>query len=74
MSALKTNGLTTKAPPVSESTFSYGAQERSYQGAGWIVFAAIMFVLAGCLSIIWASRPFRARTSSWPTQHTSSVV
>jgi hypothetical protein len=53
MSALKTNGSRTKAPPVIESTLTYGAQERSEQGAGWIVFAAIMLVLAGCLSIIW---------------------
>ncbi len=30
-----------------------GGGEPPYKGAGWIVFAAMMFVLAGCLSIIW---------------------
>ena len=53
MSALKTHGSSMKAPPVKDSTFTYGAEESSYKGAGWVVFAAMMFVLAGCLSIIW---------------------
>ena len=29
------------------------AEERSYKGAGWVLFAAIMLVLGAALSIIW---------------------
>ena len=32
---------------------SYDAEERSYKGAGWVLFAAIMLVMGGVLSIIW---------------------
>ena len=32
---------------------SYDLEERSYEGAGWVLFAAIMLVMGGVLSIIW---------------------
>jgi hypothetical protein len=51
MSALKTNGSMT-APKSVESVSSYGAQPTD-KGAGWILFATAMFVIAACLSIIW---------------------
>ena len=31
----------------------YDVEERSYKGAGWVLFAAIMLVMGGALSIIW---------------------
>jgi hypothetical protein len=31
----------------------YGTEGRSYKGAGWVLFAAIMLVMGGVLSIIW---------------------
>jgi len=36
-----------------EQPKSYDAQERSYNGAGWVLFAAIMLVIGSVLSIIW---------------------
>jgi hypothetical protein len=36
-----------------DQSMSYDAQERSYKGAGWVLFAAIMLVMGGVLSIIW---------------------
>jgi hypothetical protein len=49
MATVATNGSTTKTahgdqPPEYQS---------SYSGAGWIVFAAIMFVIAASLNVIW---------------------
>ncbi len=31
----------------------YDVEEKSYKGAGWVLFAAIMLVMGGVLSIIW---------------------
>ena len=31
----------------------YEAEERSYHGAGWVLFAAIMFATGAALSFIW---------------------
>jgi hypothetical protein len=59
MSALKTSGTRTEGvqeprlAPGYEFAPGYGSMERSDRGAGWILFAAIMFVLASCLNIIW---------------------
>ncbi len=36
-----------------DQSMSYDAEERSYKGAGWVLFAAIMLVMGGVLSIIW---------------------
>ena len=36
-----------------EQPMSYDAEERSYTGAGWVLFAAIMLVIGSVLSIIW---------------------
>ena len=53
MSALKTNGA--RAETVREDTALTPLYEGapSTKGAGWILFAAIMLVVASCLSIIW---------------------
>lgn len=53
MSALKTNGARAHTAPDTGSTFSYETTESSYKGAGWVLFAAIMFVVAASLNIIW---------------------
>jgi len=52
MSALKTNGAHT-APKSIEPLPAYPGQQPTYKGAGWILFATAMFVIAACLSIIW---------------------
>ena len=31
----------------------YKPEQPSYKGAGWILFATIMFVVAACLNLIW---------------------
>jgi len=36
-----------------DQSMSYGTEGRSYKGAGWVLFAAIMLVMGGVLSIIW---------------------
>jgi hypothetical protein len=36
-----------------DQSMPYEAEERSYKGAGWVLFAAIMLVMGGVLSIIW---------------------
>jgi hypothetical protein len=36
-----------------DQSMSYDVEERSYKGAGWVLFAAIMLVMGGVLSIIW---------------------
>lgn len=53
MSALKTNGARTTTPQAAGATPAYPAQEPLYKGAGWILFAAAMFVIAACLNVIW---------------------
>src|SRR5688572_4602490 len=51
MSTVSTNGPKTALPVTSAPTYS--ADERSDRGAGWVVFAAIMFMLTASLNIIW---------------------
>lgn len=53
MSALATNGARTGTAQGAVPTLGYGAKERSTQGAGWILFATVMFVIAATLNIIW---------------------
>jgi hypothetical protein len=56
MSALKTNGTRTGtaqdiAPTLGYTEPSYDAT--AYKGAGWVLFATVMFVIAACLNVIW---------------------
>ncbi|HUO69722.1 MAG TPA: hypothetical protein VMU39_03015 [Solirubrobacteraceae bacterium] len=52
MSAVTTTGAqTTTAPKVQPHAFHI--DDSMYKGAGWILFAAIMFVVSACLNIIW---------------------
>src|SRR5689334_3823549 len=53
MSTTVTNGPTTRAPGRPDPTRAYGTEMPSYAGAGWIVFACCMFVIAASLNIIW---------------------
>ena len=54
MSALKShNGEGTKVARAAGSMPTYAAEEPSYRGAGWVLFASIMFVVAASLNIIW---------------------
>ena len=56
MSALKTNGARTEAALDTAPTLGYKApsyEKPAYKGAGWILFATVMFVIAACLSAIW---------------------
>jgi hypothetical protein len=46
-----TDGTSTKTPRATTPTPSY-AQD-AYKGAGWLLFAAIMFVIAASLNVIW---------------------
>ena len=48
-----TNGSSTKPVPATGSPPVYGTEPSSYAGAGWIVFASCMFVIAASLNIIW---------------------
>jgi len=53
MSALKTNGARTETVRDMGPTLTYETEEPSYKGAGWVLFATIMFVVAAGLNIIW---------------------
>ena len=55
MSALKShNGEGTKVARANAGSMPmYAAEEPSYKGAGWVLFASIMFVVAASLNIIW---------------------
>ena len=64
MSALKTNGASAEMVRDTALTPTYEGEpstrgapmyagEPSRKGAGWILFAAIMLVVASCLSFIW---------------------
>jgi hypothetical protein len=53
MSALKTNGARTEVTPGTGPALTYETEEVSYKGAGWVLFATIMFGIAACLNIIW---------------------
>ncbi len=57
MSALKTNGARATAQDTAP-TLGYEKEappyrEPSYKGAGWILFATVMFLIAACLNVIW---------------------
>lgn len=53
MSALANKGGHTKIELDFDKSALYESEERSYKGAGWVLFAAIMLVMGGVLSIIW---------------------
>lgn len=53
MSALKLNGEGTKLERTDGHAPVYEATEPSHKGAGWVLFACIMFVVAASLNIIW---------------------
>jgi hypothetical protein len=59
MSALTTNGSRTeearepRLAPGSELAPGYVVSEPSDKGAGWVLFATIMFLIAACLNIVW---------------------
>ena len=49
----RTNGSSTETPRTTGMTREYGTEEPTYAGAGWVVFASSMFVIAATLNIIW---------------------
>lgn len=53
MSALKTNGARTEVTVETPPSLPYETQEPWYNGAGWVLFATIMFGIAACLNIVW---------------------
>jgi hypothetical protein len=53
MSALKTDGARTEPVRTAGPALTYETGEPSYKGAGWILFAAVMFVIAASLNVIW---------------------
>jgi hypothetical protein len=53
MSTLVTEDGRTRIDLDLEESTPYEAGERSYEGAGWVLFAAIMLVMSATLSIIW---------------------
>jgi hypothetical protein len=53
MSALASKGGRTKIELDLDQVVPYESEARSYKGVGWILFAAIMLVMGGALSIIW---------------------
>ena len=55
MSALKTNGARAGTAHGTAPTLGYepSYEEPSYKGAGWVLFATVMFVIAACLNVIW---------------------
>jgi len=44
-------GRSGTAPTLGYKEPSY--EEPSYKGAGWVLFATVMFVIAACLNVIW---------------------
>jgi hypothetical protein len=53
MSTITGRGGRTEIELDFDQSMSYDGEERSYKGAGWVLFAAIMLVMGGVLSIIW---------------------
>jgi hypothetical protein len=53
MSTLTSRGGRTEIELDFARSTSYDTEERSYKGAGWVLFAAIMLVMGAALSIIW---------------------
>jgi hypothetical protein len=53
MSALQTESRRTEITLGNASAFPYETEAVSYKGAGWVLFATIMFGIAACLNIVW---------------------
>jgi hypothetical protein len=53
MSALKTDGASTGTVRDYGPALTYETEKPSHTGAGWILFAALMFVIAASLNVIW---------------------
>ena len=53
MSALKTNGAGVETARDTGPALTYATEEPSHKGAGWVLFASIMFAIAAGLNIIW---------------------
>ena len=53
MSTVTSRGGRTEIELDFDQSVSYDGEERSHKGAGWVLFAAIMLVMGGFLSIIW---------------------
>lgn len=53
MSTITGRGGRTEVELDFDRSFLSEAPERSYKGAGWVLFAAIMLVMGATLSIIW---------------------
>jgi hypothetical protein len=53
MSAVTSRGGRTEIPLGFDEPMPDRTMERSYRGAGWVLFAAIMLVMGAVLNIIW---------------------
>jgi hypothetical protein len=53
MSTVTDRGGRTEIELDFDQPMAYDTEEPSYKGAGWVLFAAIMLVMGGVLSIIW---------------------
>jgi len=53
MSALTTDGPTTLRVPEPRAAPTYAGEGSRDKGAGWVLFATLMFVIAACLNIVW---------------------
>ena len=59
MSALKTNGAGVETARDTAPALTYATEEPSHKGAGWVLFASIMFAIAAGLNIIWVRLRWR---------------
>lgn len=48
-----TNGTPTETPRATIPAPDYRAPAPSYEGAGWVLFAAILFAVSAVLNVIW---------------------
>jgi len=53
MSTVTSGGGRTEIALDFDQSTPYESEDRSYKGAGWVLFAAIMLVMAAALNIIW---------------------
>ena len=53
MSTVTSRGGRTEIALDFDQSMTYDREERSYKGAGWVLFAAIMLVMGAALNIIW---------------------
>lgn len=53
MSVLQTDSVRREVTLETGPPLVYEAEEPVHEGAGWVLFAMIMFGLAACLNIIW---------------------